>query len=400
MSRFPRLDLLKYPPFLAYAIGSFAAAFGNGLGYITNSWVVVSNHNDVVAMAILMACFWGPNVILGPFMGVLADRFSRKKMIIFSNAARAGVFIAFSFYLRNHFHVGVVYVMMLCVGTAFSAFFSSAMAFTRELVPEEKLIYANSVIDINYEVGNVLGLGLAGLLIFATSAPTAIFINGIAFVIALVTMFFIPQHALCHGGQRTPQPMRIIADFREGLSYLGSDKKLILTYALQLLIMLTFLSTPLLLAPFSKTILHATVAQFGAIEACASVGIIIGGLLMPWITLRFGFFNTVLFFTTTLTLIFSLFGYNHSILIAEIFYFIIGFSGAVWVPIITRAQSLTHIDFQGRVQSTFNSLSGIGMIAFYACVGGMGNISAVQHLYWLEAIVTLLGVWCLLKYRM
>src|SRR3990167_8475817 len=117
MSHFHRrLQLLKNPPFLIYMIGWFAAAFGNGLGYIAISWIVITHHSNVVAIAILMACFWAPNILLGPFMGVLADRISRKKIIIVSNAMRACIFIFFSLYLRNHFYVITVYALMLCNG--------------------------------------------------------------------------------------------------------------------------------------------------------------------------------------------------------------------------------------------------------------------------------------------
>src|SRR3990167_361638 len=262
-----RLQLLKNPSFFCYMIGFFAAAFGNGLGYIAMSWIVIMHHSNVAAISILMACFWGPNVLFWPVVGVLADRISRKKIIIFSNAARALVFIFFSMYLRDHFHVLTVYAMMVSIGVTFSLFFSASMCFLRELVPAKQLMYANSIIDINYEAGNMIGMGLAGLLIAWTSPETAILINGLAFVIATITVFVIPKKALCHGTKTPPQKITIFEDYREGLSYLFKRKKLVMIYTIQLLVFMAFLTTPLLLVPFSKTVLHATVGEFGIIEA-------------------------------------------------------------------------------------------------------------------------------------
>src|SRR3990167_7208166 len=175
MSHFQkRLALLKQRPFLAYMIGLLCAAIGNGLGYIAMSWIIVSRHDSVAAMAILMACFWGPTVFLGPLMGVLADRLSRKWIITISNACRAIIFIAFGFYLITHFHVSTVYELMLCIGISFSAFFSSVFAFMRELVAENNLMHAYVTIDIVYEIGNLAGMGLAGFLIAWTSPETVI----------------------------------------------------------------------------------------------------------------------------------------------------------------------------------------------------------------------------------
>lgn len=398
MSHFQkRLALLKRPAFLSYMIGIFSAAFGNGMGYIAMSWIVVTRHSAVSAVAILMACFWGPNVILGPFMGVLADRLSRKMIMLISNFVRAVIFIFFSFYLRRHFNVSTVYMMMLCIGISFSAFFSCVLGFMRELMPEKDLMYANSTIDIVYEAGNMIGMGLAGLLIAWTSEQTAILINGIAFLIATLSMFYIPKTELKHAGERVIQKIKLWRDFQDGLIYLHENKKLITLYVIQLLIFMTFLTTPLLLVPFSKIILNASVGQFGMIEACASIGIVVGGLLMPWISERYGFWRVLLFFSIVLCIVFILFGYNRLIPIAAIFYFIIGFAGAIWPLIITKAQSLTDNDFQGRVQSTFNSLSGAMMLLFYFTVGWIGNYFSVKNLYWIEVIITLLAIYFLVR---
>ena len=393
MSHFQnRLNLLKRPPFFAYAIGFFFAAIGNGLGYIAMSWIVVTRRSDVTAMAILLACFWGPNIIFGPFMGVLADRISRKLIIIISNFIRGCIFIFFSFYLKKHFSVNMVYLMMLCVGTAFSAFFSTAMAFMRELVPQADLVDANCTIDVLYEMGNLIGMGGAGLLIAWTSSETAIFINGIAFLIATITLFVIPQNALRHAGERVKQKIKLYKDFKEGLLYLLRRKELLSIYTIQLLIFITYLTTPLLLVPFSKTILHANVKQFGVIEACASIGIVFGGVLMPWIAEKLGLMRTLFFFTSVLCITFLFFGYNRSINLASFMYFIIGLAGAVWPLIISKAQSLTANDFQARVQSTFNSLSGIMMLLFYFSIATIGKHFGVNHLYVLEVGITLLAI--------
>ena len=393
MSHFQkRFALLKRPTFLAYIISFFCAAIGNGLGYIAMSWIVVSHDSSVTAIAILMACFWGPNILLGPFMGVLADRLSRKWLMFTSNLIRACVYISFSFYLRSHFHVATVYWMMICSGISFSAFYACASAFTRELVPQKELLYAVSLIDIIYEMGNMIGMGFAGLLIAWTSPETAILTNGIAFIIATTSMLFIRKKSLHNIKALKNKKVKFIKDFKEGLNYLINRKELLSIYTIQLLIFITYLTTPLLLVPFSKSILHATVEQFGIIEAFASVGIVIGGLLIPFISEKWGLLKTLLFFCVILLLTFTVFGYNRSIHFASVMYFIIGFSGAIWPLIISKAQHLTDIDFQGRVQSTFNSLSGIMMMVFYLCIGTLGKHFGVSHLYFIEVAVTGLAI--------
>lgn len=393
-----RIALLKQPPFFAYMLGFFFAAVGNGLGYIATSWLVVSvSTNKVAAMATLMACFWVPNVIVGPLMGVLADRLSRKYIIFVSNLFRGAVFIAASFYFKSHFKTIDAYLMMVGVGVAFSAFYASAFGFMRELVKTNDLMYANATVDVVYEAGNVIGMGIAGVLIAWTSAETAIFINGIAFLIATISVLVIPKKALCYGKAHEKRAIKIFADFKEGLMYLKTRKSLQVIYIIQLLILVTFLTTPLLLLPFSKTVLHTTVEQFGLIEAFGSIGIVIGGLFMPWFSEKYGLLRTILFFTVVLCITFALFGYNHGIKIAMLMYFATGFAGAVWPLIISKAQELTDLNFQGRVQSTFNSISGLVMVIFYFFVGFISKHIAVSDLYWIEFFITFLAVVFMLK---
>jgi len=395
-----RLNLLKRRSFFLYVIGFLFAAIGNGLGYIATSWIVVSHGGGVTAVAILMTCFWGPNVILGPFMGVLADRMSRKWMMVISDFIRAILYITFSIYLLHDFSVNVIYVMMLCVGITFSLFFSCAYAFMRELVSEKELIYANSTVDIIYESGSLIGMAVAGFLIAWTSAETAILINGIAFLIATLTMICIPKKALCYGEKSSEKKqLEIIKDFREGLTYLWQQKKLMSIYTIQLLIFITYLTTPLLLVPFSKTILHATAEQFGIIEASASIGIVIGGIFIPWLNEQMSLMRTMLFFSCVLLIVFAYFGYNRSIPIAAGLYFIIGFAGAIWPLIISKAQALTDIEFQGRVQSTFNSLSGAMIMLFYFTIGYVGNYLGIEHLYFIEVGITALAIVFLIQSR-
>lgn len=397
MSQSKRLALLQQPPFAIYLIGQFFSAVGNGCGYIAMSWVVISRHPSVIAMSILLGCFWGPSILLGPVMGVLADRFSRKWLLMLSNIVRAMIFIAFSIYLTEHFQVSVVYTMMLCVGASFSLFIATVFGFLRELIAPDDLMYANNLIDITYEVGNSIGLGIAGFMIAWVSAPSVIFINGLAFVIAVACMFFIPKSALRYQTKTEKRKMHVLKDMRDGFTYVFYNKKLVVIYTVQLLIFISYLTTPLLLLPFCKMVLHADARQFGIIESCASIGIVIGGLFMPWISDRVGLFKTVLIFSLVLLFSFLVFGFNHVIIIAAILYFIIGFSGAIWPLVISRAQSLTHLDFQGRVQSTFNSFSGVLMMLFYFLVGAIGNYVGVAYLYSLEVVVMIIAVVFLFK---
>jgi len=387
-----RCALFKHFSFACYAIGCFLYAIGNGAGYIAIAWLVISEVGTGMSIGILMVCFFGPNIILGPFMGVLADRYPRKWLLVLANALRAVLFIALPFIISYDHSVMVIYITMAAGGVCFSLFFATAFAFIRELVPKEQLIYANSTLDILYEAGNMLGVGIAGLLIAVISIDNLIILNGLTYVIAAIATLLVSRRALIHGGKRVKAALHVFKDMREGLTYLLARPQLCLLYGLQLIILVLFTTAPVLLVPFCKLVLHTTSGQFGHIEAAASAGVVIGGLTLPTLAMRYGFrlVSMLALLVTAVALI--IFGLNSVISVAMLMYMLFGIGSSIWPIVVTRAQDHTDINFQGRVQSMFNSLSALIAVVFYLLVGLLSDTIGVRPLYGVLAAIGLTGI--------
>ncbi len=397
LSKSRRWQLLKNPSFAWYASGCFALNFGSGLSFVAMTWLMLQADNSVSALAIMMLCFWLPSVFLGPFMGVLVDRYSRKWLLIFSNIMRGVALFGFGWYLEHHVSSLAIDLLMLCLGICFSINLPANMALVREIVDEKELLYANSTIDIAYEVGNVAGMGIAGFFIAWFSAAPAILINGGIFILASIMLMFIVVPAV---KKATTMTFKVVmGEFYQGISYLLGKKLLLVIYSVQLMILVGFMIVPVLFAPFAKNVLHTTVVQFGQIDAALSVGIILGGLSIPWIAQRFGWWRVITIFCLLMAGFFILFGLNSSVMMAVVLYLLIGFVLAVWPLIMTRAQDNTALDFQGRVQSVFNSLSGAIILLVYLSVDFTSHHLGIRTLYIFPALLSVVAVWLLWRYR-
>lgn len=64
--------------------------------------------------------------------------------------------------------------------------------------------------------------------------------------------------------------------------------------------------------------------------------------------------------------------------------------------LITAAQEKTEFAFQGRVQSLFNSFSGIFILVFYLLLGFAGDTFHIEELYWIEVVLMVLSIFLLL----
>ena len=398
MSHFKaRLQLFFLQPFRWYVIACAFAMFGNGLTYVVMTWLLLNHQNSVSAIAILMTCFWLPGVILGPFLGVLADRWDRKKLLIFANASRALILLGFWYLLHGLPSVWMIYLLAVVSGSILSLHIPAAMALVRELVSKDQLLYANATVDIAYEVGAVAGMGCAGLIIALSSTKTTFMINALCYVVATISLLLMRHE----GQKRKLKKSRhgFVIQFISGWRYLSRRKSLLMLYTIQMLFFICYMTAPILLAPYAKSVLHTDVGQFGMIEASLSVGLVLGGCFSPYLAEKYGVMQILIIESLLCALYFYLFSQTQSLILAELLYFMIGFCFSAWALIITFAQDLTDINYQGRVQSLFSSLSGAVIIAFYYLLSTAGDLIRLDRLYWCEVILMLISLGLLLYYR-
>src|SRR5947209_232338 len=76
------------------------------------------------SVALIMVARFLPSVVIGPLSGVIADRFSRRRIMIASDLIRAVVVLGFLF-VRRPDQMWLIYVLTVCQ-LAFSTFFEPA----------------------------------------------------------------------------------------------------------------------------------------------------------------------------------------------------------------------------------------------------------------------------------
>lgn len=386
--------LMRQSNFRNFAISCILSMIGNGLTYITMIWVLLQFHDSIASTAALMAAFWVPNVLLGPLAGVLVDRNDRRKALIVANLSRTIFLTVYAMVMLRGFSSISIYMLAALNGIGLALYAPAAISFVRELVLPKDLLPANAIVDIAYEFGSVLGMGCAGILIAWFGAPACFALNGLCYFIA--TMFLV-RSKVQHPLTRKPNADGVWRQLFAGARYISKRRPLILMYCLQGLFFVCYMTAPVLLAPFAKAVLHVDVLQFGLLEAALSVGIVLGGLMIPAISKQFGMFP-VLVALTVVGLV-SFFGFSHSkqLLWAYFFHFLLGISFSLWALLTTLAQELTALSYQGRVQAFFNSVSGCVIIIFYYLLGHMERYR-IEHLYTIEIVLYLCACGILFLY--
>jgi len=371
--------------------------FGSSLVHYAVMWYITLETKSGIMMTISIICATIPTLLVSPFAGVWADRYSRKLLIVMSDAFIA----AATLILAILFLMGYKSIGLLLVITAIRAFGSGIQtpaigAFLPQITAEEKLTKVNAVNGSLQSFVLMLSPMLSGALLTVASIETIFFIDVITAALAISVMIFF-LHAPVHKKALEKQPVSYFADLKQGFLYIGSHqyiKSFFLFCALFFILAapVAFL-TPLQVArSFGSDVWRLT-----AIEVAFSMGMILGGIVLAsW----GGFRNKV----HTMTLASFLIGACTMALgAAPVFSLYILFMAACGValpifntPATVLLQEKVEEDYMGRVFGVLSMISNtmmpLGMLAF----GPMADVIKIEWmLLTTGALIFGMGFWLL-----
>lgn len=189
------------------------SAIGDGIA-LTSLLVYIKDTEDSgVAVAALLLAESLPN-LLGPFTGVIADRYDRRLVMVTCDVAQAAI------YTMIAVTVPALPVVILLVGLAsvFDATFRPAnRAAMPALVAPHDLMRANAWMGGTLNLQLTLGPLAGGLLVAAVGLQGALLADAITFVGSGVLILGLP--ALRAKGKDSEDPQKVVASLREGVAF-------------------------------------------------------------------------------------------------------------------------------------------------------------------------------------
>ena len=174
----------------------FLATLGSSLGTLLATVALVVDIKDRTnsgtwVSALLIAEFL-PAVVVGLFLGPLLDRISRRGLMIVSDVVRAGVFFTLPFANTAGQIVGLAAIAGLATG-----FFRPAVyAGLPNLVDEQELGRANSLIQTSENVSWTVAPIVGGALVAASGPHLAYWLNGVSFLVSALLLLRLPANKL------------------------------------------------------------------------------------------------------------------------------------------------------------------------------------------------------------
>lgn len=164
-----------------------------------------------------------PPLLVGPFAGVLLDRYNRKHLLVASNLLRA---VIVPFYLLGAAPdmLWLIYVITVIQFTLSSIFEPGQSAIIPALVKPEQIIEANTLMSVTWSVMLALGAILGGIFAFVFGASAALIADAVTFAVAgllIMSVAYDPERGRKLAKEFDFEPhTEEDTSFLEGLHYL------------------------------------------------------------------------------------------------------------------------------------------------------------------------------------
>lgn len=262
--------------------GQLVSLTGSGMTVFALTLWAWQVTGSATALALMSFFFMGPTVLMSPIAGALVDRWSRKFVMILTDAASGlATLSVLLLYLSAHLQIWHLYAVAAVVG-AFQAFQWPAYSATISVMVDKKHYgRANGMMSLAESASAIAAPLLAGMLIGSIGIAGVMTIDLITFLCAIATLasVHIPQPAKVTVAL-SPQKSSLVQESLYGFRYILQRPSLL---GLQLTLMATNLLAAFAYGVMSPMILARTgndAQVLGTVLSVSGVGGVIGGFVM------------------------------------------------------------------------------------------------------------------------
>ncbi|MFJ6946312.1 MFS transporter [Streptomyces wuyuanensis] len=267
---------LKVRNYRLFFTGAIVSNTGTWMARITQDWLVLSLTGSSAAVGITTALQFLPMLLFGLYGGVVADRYPKRRLLLFSQGALGLCGLALAVLtLSGEVRVWHVYLVAFLLGMVTVVDNPTRQSFVSEMVGPGQLRNAVSLNSANFQSARLIGPAVAGVLITAVGSGWAFLLNGLSFL-APIAGLLLMRPAELHRTERVPRGK---GQLREGLRYVAGRPELIWPIVLVGFVGTFAFNFPIWLTAFADKVFHAGAGTYGLFNTLMAAGSLAGALL-------------------------------------------------------------------------------------------------------------------------
>jgi predicted MFS family arabinose efflux permease len=331
--------------------GACTSSIGTWMQILAQSWLVYQISKSPFYLS--LDTFFGqvPIFLFSLFGGVFADRVSRRRLLLMSQAIQLTSAFTLAFLVRNGLkEVWPIWCLSFTVGVAQSFGGPAYAALVPTLVKKEDLQNAIALNSIQFNLARVVGPALGGIALNTLGAFWCFALNGVSYLAVIATLLAIRTTFVPAVAQES-----VIKSMRQGIDFLRKREGMVSLVTLAFFI--TLLSYPLItfLPVMARDVFHGTSKTFTLFLCLSGAGSVTGALFIAGRAAQAGQATRSLEALLVLGVVISTFGLSHFLPLSTAAIFL---AGALLMVVFALNTSLvqSHVAdaMRGRVMSVYN----------------------------------------------
>lgn len=327
-----------------------------------------------------------PQMILGPFIGVIVDRVDRKKVMIYADIAVAISSLALAILFFNNEPRFIVIYIALAIRSLGTAFHSPAMqASIPLLAPEDKIVKVTGINQTIMAVSFILSPVIAGIIYGIMPMYQIILLDVVGAIIGVCSIIFVSIPKL-QKNEQEHEEKKIIHEIIDGMKAIKENKLILVLTIYMTVLVILYMPVGSLFSLITSNYFKLQPFHASIIEVGFAVGMFIGGATM---TLWSGFKKkqyTILFSALIFSVGLLLSGLVPSSMTGYVLFIICSAIMGVTVPFFSGIymvilQTTIKPELLGRVFAFVNSIMLLGTPVGLIISAPVAEAIGVQNLF-------------------
>ena len=258
--------------------GALVSNIGTWMQRIAQDWLVLVQltDDDAVAVGVVMALQFGPQLLLLPVTGWVADRFDRRRVLAVTQTAMLFLGLGLGIItLLGVVELWMVFGFALGLGVAAAFDAPARQAFVGELVDDANLSNAVALNAASFNGARLIGPAVAGVLVAAVGSGWVFVINAATFLAVLGSLAALRPSEFT----RFTRKARGKGQMRAGFRYVGRRPDILLVFAMVFLTGTLGYNFPIYTSTMARVEFDDGPQLFGWLSSALAVGSVAGALL-------------------------------------------------------------------------------------------------------------------------
>ncbi|NGQ95965.1 MFS transporter [Brevibacillus sp. SYP-B805] len=263
--------------FLILFLSGAVISFGSKVYELALPLIIYQMTHSSVYMATMRAIEFLPNLLLAMFIGVLVDRFNKKRwtqtMVFLQAVILLALFLLVQFGKASllYFYIAGFFLMTCNYGYG-----NARVSIVKLAVPKHLLTSANAKFSLIWTLIDIMGPAISGIILMFSALHNGLLITACSFSLALLLLSFLDTDSFAPAAGRSA----FLQEFREGWQELLANRPLWLITLLVIFLNATAGMFDAMVVFFAKDHLHLANSQLGMVLSSAGLGGLAGSMLV------------------------------------------------------------------------------------------------------------------------